>query len=115
MFAVPDGPAVKVIAFVPFPEVSVAFVSVQPYVAPAPALGTETALLVELAQTDAGAVKSVLGNGLTVTFALLVFEHPVAFVTETERVMVPEKIVGVNVIAFVPAPEVIVAFTADQK
>jgi hypothetical protein len=64
---VPTAPAVKVIEFVPLPEVMVPLVIDQLYVAPAPALATLAALPVLPLLTVDGAVIAALGLALTVT------------------------------------------------
>jgi len=66
----PEDPAVNLIAFVLAPDVIVPFVIDQEYVTPAPALGTEALLPVELAHTDPGPVMTVEGSGFRLTVAL---------------------------------------------
>lgn len=94
---------VNVIAFVPDPPVIVPFVIVQLYEAPATAAAD--ALPVAPAQIALGAVIVAFGTAFTPTVA---FALPLQllFVTVTPRVTGPET--DVNVIAFVPLPEVIV-------
>src|SRR5258706_818134 len=66
----PDGPGWKMIADVPAPEVTMAFVSAQAYVAPGPALGTDAAFPAEYGQTAAGAVIPADGFRVTVTWKI---------------------------------------------
>jgi Ni,Fe-hydrogenase III small subunit len=92
---------VKVMAFVPAPEVMLPPVMVQPYVPPLIA-GTDAVALVPL-QKDAGAVIVASGSAFTVTVFEDVAEQLLAFVTLTPTVtLLP---VEVKVTAFVPAPE----------
>jgi hypothetical protein len=65
----PGAVAPKLMFAVPAPEVMVPFVSVQAYVAPAPALGTDPLFAAPM-QIDAGAEMTAEGVRFTVTTAL---------------------------------------------
>jgi hypothetical protein len=100
---------VKVIAFVPLPDVIVPFVIVQEYEAPAIA-ATEAEPLAPL-QIALGAVIVAFGRALTFTVELAL-PLQLLLVTATPRVTGPE--LDVNVIALVPAPLVIVPLAIVQ-
>jgi hypothetical protein len=65
----PDAPAVKVMAIPVSALVAVPFVTLQRYVAPRPASGTDAVLPAELKQTDEADVITEDGVGLTVMTA----------------------------------------------
>src|SRR5438270_133827 len=98
--SVPLGPAVKVMAFVPWPAVMLPLAMVQAYVAPATA-ETLAALPVLFAQTAAGAVIGGVGEPASVTLLLAEALQLEALVTVTLYVVVAA---GVSVIVCVVAP-----------
>ena len=76
-------PAVQVMLRVPVPAVIDPLEIDQSYAAPAPALGTEAILPVEVAHTALAAVTTTGGGGLTVNVVEQVFGFPHASVAVT--------------------------------
>ena len=72
----PPVPAVYVMADVPAPDVIEPPLTVQEYVAPGPAEGTEAALPVEPPHTAESAVIEALGSGFTTRAAALETADP---------------------------------------
>jgi hypothetical protein len=106
----PLAPAVKAIAFVPCPLLIVPLVIVQAYVTP-PCAAT-LAFAAAFAQTFGGALITGDGGTLIGIVALPFVVHP-PFVTLTLTVTLPLA-PAVKVIAFVPAPAVIVPLVIDH-
>ena len=102
---IPDAPAVKVIPFVPCPELIVPLVMLQAYVAP-PCRGTVALMPMALGQTLAGTLMATTGFALMVTLFVPLLVQPLA-VTVIPRDIVPDA-PALNVIELVPLPAVIV-------
>lgn len=105
-------PALKTIAFVPWPEVIVPPAMDHEYDAPLTTVA-DAALPLLCEQTDDGAVIVTDGAWLTLTFALPAAVQPLASVMVMLSATEPLP-VGANVIAFVPLPLLIVALVALQ-
>lgn len=107
----PEAPAVKVMAFVPAPLVIEPLVTLQLYVAP---LCAVTLALADVeAQTDDGAVVVADGAALIGIVAFELLAQPLGAVTVIESATLPVD-PGVKVMAFVPAPPVMLPLLIDQ-
>ena len=107
----PVAPAVKLMAFVPWPLLMVPLVIVQLY--PAPACDGTLAVADDAGQIDAGAVIVALGGALMGTVALVLVLHPFA-VTVRLRTTLPDA-PAVNVMALVPRPVLMAPLVMDQE
>ena len=107
----PDAAAVNVIVFVPAPPVIVPLVIVHVYVAP---VCDATLAFAEVdAHTEAGALIVAVGEGLIGTATLPLFVQPAVDVIVMASATLPDE-AAVKVIAFVPAPALIVPLVIVQ-